>query len=322
MGGIMASKKLRTRKETLAEELKSHFDEFETVFVVGVDNVTSNQLHEIRKSMRGDAVIYCGKNTQMRRVIRELEEDRPELEKLRACCKLNVALVFTNGNPAEIRDKIQENKMDAPAKAGAINQVDVIIPKGMTTLEPTMTTFLQALNISSKITKGNIEILNDEHLLHKGEKCDASSAALLQKLGMMPFSYGLVTKFIYQNGAIFEPEVLDITDESIIATFQAGIKNIACVSLMLNQPTVVSVPYSILLAFSNLLAVAAATEFTFKEAEEIKKYLADPSAFASAAPVAAASTGGATQAAEVVQEESEEEEIAAGPGLFDAGDDY
>merc|ERR1712022_57756 len=161
--------------------------------------------------------IYCGKNTQMRRVIRELEEDRPELEKLRACCKLNVALVFTNGSAAVIRDKIQENKMDAPAKAGAINQVDVIIPKGMTTLEPTMTTFLQALNISSKITKGNIEILNDEHLLRKGEKCDASSAALLQKLGMMPFSYGLVTKFIYQNGAIFEPEVLDITDAQIIA---------------------------------------------------------------------------------------------------------
>merc|ERR1712094_116343 len=168
-------------------------------------------------------------------------------------------------------------------------------------LEPTMTTFLQALNISSKITKGNIEILNDEHLLHKGEKGDASSAALLQKLGMVPFSYGLVTKFIYQNGAIFEPAVLDITDAQIIATFQAGIKNIACVSLMLNQPTVVSVPYSILLAFSNLLAVAAATEFTFTEAEEIKKYLADPSAFACAAPAAttaAAPTAGAPAAAD------------------------
>merc|ERR1712097_152249 len=104
-------------------------------------------------------------------------------------------------------------------------------------------------------------------------------------------------KFIYQNGAIFEPEVLDITDAQIIATFQAGIKNIACVSLMLNQPTVVSVPYSILLAFSNLLAVAAATEFTFSEAEEIKAYLKDPSQFASAAPAGgttvAAPTGGA-----------------------------
>lgn len=319
----MASKKVRARKETLAEELKSHFDEFETVFVVGVDNVTSNQLHEIRKSMRGDAVIYCGKNTQMRRVIRELEEDRPELEKLRAFLKLNVALVFTNGSAADIRDKIQANKMDAPAKAGAINQVDVIIPKGMTTLEPTMTTFLQALNISSKITKGNIEILNDEHLLVKGEKCDASSAALLQKLGLTPFSYGLVTQMIYQNGAIFAPEVLDITDAQIISTFQAGIKNIACLSLMLNQPTVVSVPYAILLAFSNLLAVAAATEFTFTEAEEIKKYLADPSAFACAAP-AATTTAASTAAAPVAADDDDDDEDAPPAASIFGGeaDDY
>jgi large subunit ribosomal protein LP0 len=271
----MASKKVRARKEQLADELTEHFDTYETVFVVGCDNVTSNQLHEIRKDMRGEAVIYCGKNTQMRRVIRLLEVDKPDLEKVRACCRSNIALVFTNGDASVIRDRIQANTMEAPAKAGAINQVDVIIPKGMTTLEPTMTSFLQALNISSKITKGNIEILNDEHLLVQGEKCDASSAALLQKLGLMPFSYGLVTKHIYQNGALFAPEVLDITNDQILGSFRQGMKNVAAVSIICKQPTTVSVPYSILLAFSNLLAVAAASDFSFTEAEEIKAYLAD-----------------------------------------------
>lgn len=319
----MATKKVRARKEELADELKELFDTYSTVFIVGVDNVTSNQLHEIRKSMRGDAVIYCGKNTQMRRVIRTLEEERPDLEKIRNACRLNVALVFTNNDAAEIRNRITENKMAAAAKAGAINQVDVIIPKGMTTLEPTMTSFLQALNISSKITKGSIEILNDEHLLKKGEKCDASSAALLQKLGMMPFSYGLITKHIYQDGALFEPAVLDITNEQIISCFKNGAKNVAAVSIMCNQPTTVSVPYSILLAFSNLLAVAAATEFTFSEAEEIKAYLKDPSQFASAAPAGgttvAAPTGGAAPDAE----SSDDVEAAPATSIFDTGgDDY
>lgn len=320
----MATKKQRARKEELADDLKELFDTYSTVFIVGVDNVTSNQLHEIRKSMRGDAVIYCGKNTQMRRVLRTLEEERPELEKIRNCCRLNVALVFTNRDAAEIRNRITENKMAAPAKAGAVNQVDVIIPKGMTTLEPTMTSFLQALNISSKITKGSIEILNDEHLLKKGEKCDASSAALLQKLGVMPFSYGLLTKQIYQHGALFEPEVLDITNEQIISCFKSGAKNVAAVSIMCHQPTTVSVPYSILLAFSNLLAVAAVSECTFSEAEEIKAYLKDPSQFASAAPAAggttvAAPTGGAAPA------ESSSDDAGAAPAtsIFDAGgDDY
>lgn len=153
----MASKKTKSRKEVLADELEQHFANFTKLFVVGVDNVTSNQLHEIRKSMRGEATIYCGKNTQIRRVLRKLEEQGQEdLEKIRAICKLNIALVFTNGDLKTVCDKIVDNKMPAPAKAGALAQVDVIIPAGPTSLEPTMTSFLQALNISSKISKGNI----------------------------------------------------------------------------------------------------------------------------------------------------------------------
>merc|ERR1711934_142837 len=145
----------------------------------------------------------------MRRLIRTLEEKgRPELEKVRQACKLNVALVFTNGNLAEVRDMILDNKKPSAAKAGAIAQVDVIIEKGVTSLEPSMTSFLQALNIGSKITKGSIEIINDVHLLHEGVKVDASQAALLQKMGMLPFACGLVVQHVYDNGSLFEPDVL------------------------------------------------------------------------------------------------------------------
>lgn len=320
----MASKKTKDRKYQLADELKEHFDNFSKLFVVDCDNVGSDQLHNIRKNMRGVATVYCGKNTQMRRVIRELEVDRPELEKVRNACKLNVALVFTNGNLSEIRDMILENKKPSAAKAGALAQCDVTIEKGITALEPSMTQFLQALNIGSKITKGSIEIINDVELLKTGQKIDASQAALLQKLEITPFEYGLLPLWVFDNGSLFEPAVLDIEDSQILSVFQSCLRNTACVSLELGMPTVASVPYSILLAFSNLLAVAAETEFTFKEAEEIKAYLEDPSAFASAAgPAETAGTAAATTgAAAAVEEESEEEEMTAGPGLFEEEDDY
>jgi len=321
----MASKKVRARKEELAEQLEELFDTYSKLFVVGVDNVSSNQLHEIRKDLRGEAVIYCGKNTQMRRVLRKLEEQgKEELEKIRAVCKLNIALVFTNGDLKEMCEKIQENKMPAAARAGALAQSDVIIPAGPTSLEPTMTAFLQALNISSKISKGNIEILNETHLLHKGEKVDASSAALLQKMDIFPFAYGLEVQHVYDNGALFAPEVLDINKSDIIARFHQGAKNVAAVSIELSMPTAVSVPYSLLMAFSNLLAVAAETDFTFKQAEEIKAYLADPSAFACAAPAAAAPAGGAAPAAAAKKSSSDDDDAGApGGGLFgDDGDDY
>jgi len=320
----MASKKTKDRKYQLADELKEHFDNYSKLFIVDCDNVVSDQLHNIRKNMRSVATIYCGKNTQMRRVIRELEADRPELEKVRQACKLNVALVFTNSNLSEIRDMILENKKPSAAKAGAQAQCDVTIEKGITALEPSMTQFLQALNIGSKITKGSIEIINDVELLKTGQKIDASQAALLQKLEITPFEYGLMPLWVFDNGSLFEPAVLDIEDSQILSVFQSCLRNTACVSLELGMPTVASVPYSILLAFSNLLAVAAETEFTFKEAEEIKAYLEDPSAFASAAgPAETASTAAATTgAAAAVEEEDEEEEIAAGPGLFEEADDY
>merc|ERR1712061_952609 len=86
---------------------------------------------------------------------------------------------------------------------------------------------------------------------------------------------------------MFDPSVLDITEDDLRAKFMAGVNNVAAVSLNIGYPTTVSAPHSIANGLKNLLAVAAATEITFPAAEQMKAYLADPSAFASAAPVAA-----------------------------------
>jgi hypothetical protein len=50
----------------------------------------------------------------------------------------------------------------------------------------------QALNIPTKINRGTVEITNDVHLIKAGEKVGGSEATLLSKLGIKPFSYGLV----------------------------------------------------------------------------------------------------------------------------------
>eukprot|EP00657_Telonema_sp_P-1_P008222 TRINITY_DN289_c0_g1_i2.p1 TRINITY_DN289_c0_g1~~TRINITY_DN289_c0_g1_i2.p1 ORF type:complete len:261 (+),score=143.17 TRINITY_DN289_c0_g1_i2:88-870(+) len=255
---------------------------------------------------------------RMRRVIRELEgEGMAQLEKVRTALKLNVAIVFTNENLSTIRDIILANKVAAPAKAGGIAQCDVIVPAGNTGMEPTMTSFLQALNIQSKITKGSIEIINPVHLIFEGDKCEASQCALLEKLGIRPFSYGLRVVAVYDDGSMYDPAVLDITDEQILASVAAGIKNVAALSIETGIPTIASVPYSILLAFANLLAVAVETEYTFKEAEAIKAFIANPEAFAAAAP---ASSADAPAAAPAAKPESSSSEDAGGAGMF--GDDY
>lgn len=52
-----------------------------------------------------------------------------------------------------------ENKVRAPARAGAIAPCPVIIPAQNTGLGPEKTSFFQALSIPTKISKGTIEII-------------------------------------------------------------------------------------------------------------------------------------------------------------------
>lgn len=66
------------------------------------------------------------------------------------------------------------------------------------------------------------------------------------------------------------------------ATFLAGARNVAAVSLQIGYPTLASVPHSLINGLKNLLAVAAVTDISFKEAETIKEFLKDPSKFATA----------------------------------------
>merc|ERR1711953_1099138 len=112
--------------------------------------------------------------------------------------------------------------------------------------------------------------------------------------------------------------ILDITDDDIKAKFMAGGANVAAVCLTINYPTIASVPHSIVNGMKNLLAVAAVTDISFKEAETLKEFLADPSKFAAAAaPAAAAAAPAAAAAAKAPEPESEEEDDDMGFGLFD-----
>nr|CAB3265734.1 60S acidic ribosomal protein P0 [Phallusia mammillata] len=290
-------------------------DEYPKCLIVGADNVSSKQMQQIRASMRDKAVILMGKNTMMRKAIKGHLNNNPDLEKLLPHIKGNIGLVFTKEDLIEVRDLLLANKVAAPAKANAIAPNDVIVPAQNTGLGPEKTSFFQALAIPTKISRGTIEIISNVHLIKPGDKVGASDATLLNMLKIYPFSYGLELEQVYDSGTCFSPEILDITDDDIRKKFLDGVRNVASVCLSIGYPTVASVPHSIINGFKNLLAVAAETEITFPEAEKMKAYLADPSAFASAAPVAAAEE---TKEEEKPKEESEEEsDDDMGFGLFD-----
>merc|ERR1719471_1691484 len=253
-----------------------------------------------------------GKNTMMRKAIRGHLEVNPDLERLLPFIKMNVGFVFTKEDLIDVRDMLLANKVKAPAKAGALAPLDVIVPSQNTGMGPEKTSFFQALSIPTKITKGTIEIINDVELIKAGDKVGMSEATLLNMLKISPFTYGLVVQKVYDSGSVFDPEILDITDDDLKAKFMAGVANVAAVSLAISYPTIASVPHSVVNGMKNLLAVAAVTDISFKEAETLKEFLADPSKFAAAAaaaaPAADAAPAAAAKAAEP-EEESEEDDV-------------
>ncbi|KAF8307745.1 60S acidic ribosomal protein P0 [Clavulina sp. PMI_390] len=310
----------RADKELYFEKLKTLLDTYHSIFIVNVDNVGSNQMHQIRLALRGKGVVLMGKNTMVRRALRTLLADLPQFERLLPHVRGNVGFVFTNDDLKEVRELITSNKVAAPARAGMLALVDVIVPGGNTGMEPGKTSFFQALRIPTKIARGTIEIVGDVQVVTAGTRVGSSEATLLNMLNISPFSFGMTVVQIYDNGNIFAPEVLDIDEKVLIERFLSGIKTVAAISLALKYPTIVSVPHLLVTAYKNLLAVSLATDYTFDGAAKIKEYLENPEAFAVAAAPAADSSAPAAAAAPAAAEKEEEKEESdddMGFGLFD-----
>jgi large subunit ribosomal protein LP0 len=298
----------------------TYLDEYPKCFIVGADNVGSKQMQQIRISLRGMAVVLMGKNTMMRKAIRGHLENNQALEKLLPYIKGNVGFVFTKGDLNEVREKLLLNKVRAPARPGAIAPCPVIIPAQNTGLGPEKTSFFQALSIPTKISKGTIEIINDVPILKPGDKVGASEATLLNMLNISPFSYGLMIEQVYDSGSIFSPNILDIKPEDLRAKFQSGVANVAALSLAIGYPTIASAPHSIANGFKNLLAIAAVTDVSFKQAETVKEFLKDPSKFVAAAAAAAPAAAASAPAKEEKKKEESEDDASdddMGFGLFD-----
>jgi len=285
--------------------------------IVSVDHVASKQMQNIRMGLRGKAVVLMGKNTQIRKALSLAQEDHPDagLDILRASMKGNIGFIFaTNCELDDIKDVLLKFQLEAAAKAGQVSMVNIDIPPGPTGMDPSQTSFFQTLNIATKIVKGQIELISAFPILKIDEKVSASAAALLTKLNIRPFSYKMEVEMVFQNGSVFPAAVLEITDSVIISKFLAGVNNMAAFSRELGIPTEAGLPHAFGNAFKNIAALVGETSFTFKEVEEVQKFFADPTAYASANPAAAAPSGGgggapaAKKEEKAVEEEEEEDQ--------------
>lgn len=327
-----AKESKREKKERRWAALQEACCKYNKVIFVDVNNVTSKQISVIRKTIRPmDAAMIMGKNTLMRKAITHLatepdEKDddyeerkddwkaRPQLSIIKDQLNLNIGMIFTNGDLNEIKDVLDINSREAPAKIGQLAPANVTVPPGPTGLDPKQTGFFQALNVATKIVKGNIEIVNPVVLIEEGQKINGSQAALLDKLKIRPFEYKMHIQKFLDNGKLFDAKVLSMTPDTVRAKFAAKAQMAVALSLGSGYVTALAAPHLIANAFKNLASVSLAVDYDLPQLAAMK-------AAAAAGPAkGAAAAGGA--AAEVKEEEPEKEEEMDMGGMFGDDDDY
>eukprot|EP00484_Ammonia_sp_Unknown_P000938 CAMPEP_0197020694 /NCGR_PEP_ID=MMETSP1384-20130603/1549_1 /TAXON_ID=29189 /ORGANISM="Ammonia sp." /LENGTH=342 /DNA_ID=CAMNT_0042448371 /DNA_START=106 /DNA_END=1134 /DNA_ORIENTATION=+ len=320
--GERANKTIPQRKVDYGVKLKSLLDEYKTCLIVSITNVGSKQIAEMRKDFRGRARFLFGKNTLIRKVIRDYvkETGNAKFLQLMEATRGNVGFVFTKESCPELRKEIIARKKQCAAKAGTFAPVDVKVPAGPTGMEPTQTGFFQAMNIPTRINRGQIDIEEEVHLIKEGTKVGASEASLLIKLGIKPFYYGMKVVAVYNDGEVIPAAVYDIDNEQIAGSFYFGLRQVAALCFTMNYPTIINVPHSLMNAYKEALSLGLElNSYSWEGLDTVKQILENPDAFiAAAAPAGGGGGGGA--AAVVEKEDTPEKESSAAPaGVF--GDD-
>jgi len=296
--------------------------QYEKILLITIDNVGANNIQKTRQALRGQAVLLFGRNTLIRKTIRDYIEKCNEagnkegarIESILPYIKGNVGLIFTNGDLNKVKEIAEALDQKAPAKIGAIAPSDVFVDPGPTGMDPTQTQFLQALNIASKIVKGQVEIISRVHLIKEGTKIGTSEATLLEKLSIMPFAYRAQVKTVFDAGFVYPSTLLSLGHSEVLQMLSKGIQRVATIALEIGYPSITCIPHIFANAYKNIVAISVETNYEFEGSKDVKAFLKDPSAFLSANPVQSEPVSNTTtekkkeEVAETKEEKEEEDQ--------------
>jgi len=235
------------------------------------------------------------------------------LDKVSGLLKGKLGLIFSDAPVFDLKPLIEANRKPAAAKVGMVAPLDVTIPPGPTGMDPSQISFFHALNMSTKIQKGQIEISKEFKVCTAGKKVENSAAVLLQKLSIKPFAYGMQILWVWDNGTLLAPEIFNMNPNDILNKFKGVASKMAAVSLAIGQPNQLSLPHMVLNTFKNIASIALSSGLKFKQLDSLT------SGSGSAAPAKSGKADAPKKAEEKKVEKVDEPEPAGVDlgGMFD-----
>lgn len=247
---------MRTRKwkEREVENLKSLVSKYRVIGIAGFRGVPAQHFKIIKESIRGDALIRVSKNNLIKLAL----DGRDELKKY---VYDQTALIFTNSDPFKIYRKLQQSKVKAPIRGGAVAPCDIVVPAGDTPFRPgPVVADLQSVGIPASIEKGKVVVRKETVVARKGEKVSPKLADLLAKMEIHPVDLGLDVRVIWDNGLLLTPDLLGISAEDVKSWISRAMENGFKLAFNVNYPTKQVISALLVKAFSNAYTLAMQAE--------------------------------------------------------------
>jgi large subunit ribosomal protein L10 len=200
-------------KRDEVEEIKKNAMQYKLIGLVDMYGIPAQQVQQIRRNLRGKALIKVTRNTLITHAFNEIGGDVRNLTKY---ISGHSAIIFTNDNPFKLYKQLEKTKTKMAAKPGEKAPEDIVIASGPTSFKPgPIVGELQQAGIPAAIEGGKVKIRETKTVVRKGGVISAKLAAILVKLDIKPMDVGLALQVAYHDGDIFEPSVLAV-DETVI----------------------------------------------------------------------------------------------------------
>ena len=120
-------------KKDEVEEIRKHAKEYTLIGLVDMYGIPAQQVQQIRRNLRGKAVIKVTRNTLIEHALGEIGGDAKGLTKF---ISGHSAVIFSNDNPFKLYKQLEKTKTKMAAKAGETAPEDIVIEKGPTSFKP------------------------------------------------------------------------------------------------------------------------------------------------------------------------------------------
>ena len=253
-------------KRKLVEEIKGYLREYKYVLIADLYKVRAAQLQELRKALRGKALIKVLKNTLFSRAIDGLDGQKKGLDGLKPYLKGQNIFIFTNENPFKMARLIDQFKVKVLPSPGDVATNDIVIPAGNTGLPPgpIISTF-SSLGVPTRIESGSIWIVKDTLVARRGDVISHELAYILSKLDLKVLELSITLKAAYVDGLVVPGDQLKLDIDGTKKALEEAHAAALNLSLNIAYPTRETTPLLVQMAHSRALALALAASYPTDE---------------------------------------------------------